>query len=70
MANVTYVAGRNITGQGIAGLLRRFAAAIEIDIAGLRKELEAARHELCLRRALRGIDRRQLRDIGLDRGAC
>lgn len=70
MTNATFVAGWNVSGQGVAGVLRRVVAGFEMNFAGLRQELAEAKQELRLRRGLRALDRRQLRDIGLDRGAC
>ena len=70
MANVTYVAGRGTADRGAAGVLRRFTATAEIGLAELRRELAEARHELRLRRGLRGLDIRRLQDLGLDRRAC
>ncbi len=70
MTNATFVAGRNVSGHGVAGVLNRIFAAFEMNFAGLRQEIAEAKQELRLRRSLRAVDRRQQRDIGLDRGAC
>lgn len=70
MTNATFVAGQNVSGRGVAGVLNRVVAGFEMDFAGLRQDIAEAKHELRLRRGLRGVDRRQLRDIGLDRSAC
>ena len=70
MTNATFVAGRNEPGQGVTGVLGRVFAGFEMGFAGLRRDIAEARQELRLRRGLRAVDRRQLRDIGLDRSAC
>jgi len=38
--------------------------------AGLKGELAEQRRRYRIERALRALDSRQLRDIGIDRGAC
>lgn len=70
MTNATFVAGRNVSGQGVAGVLHRVVTGFERNFAGLRQEIAEAKQELRLRRGLRALDRRHRRDIGLDRGAC
>ncbi len=70
MTNATFVAGRKLSAQGAAGVLSRVVGGFRMDFAGLRQEIAEAQHELRLRQGLRAVDRRQLRDIGLDRSAC
>ncbi len=70
MTNATFVAGRNVSGHGVAVFLHRVVAGFGMDFVALRQEIAEAKQDLRLRRGLRAVDRRQLRDIGLDRGAC
>lgn len=60
MANFFFVADNTIPGQSAAELVRRAADSIFTGVARSGAD----------RRALRGLDRQQLQDLGLDRGAC
>lgn len=57
-------------GQLLVYRLRRAAMVAEVFLADLEAQLAAARREYRLRRSLRGLDRRLLQDLGLDRGRC
>ena len=70
MANVTYETSGHAPGQSAGTALRRMVTAIEAGTAGLIEDLAAARRELRVRRATRGLSRHLLRDVGLDRSAC
>jgi uncharacterized protein YjiS (DUF1127 family) len=74
MANVTYETTGHAPGQAAGTALRRivtaFVTAIGTGMAGLFEDLAAARRELRVRRATRGLSRHLLRDVGLDRSAC
>jgi len=74
MANVTYETTGHAPGQAAGTALRRIvtaiATAIGTGMAGLFEDLAAARRELRVRRATRGLSRHLLRDVGLDRSAC
>jgi NADPH-dependent 2,4-dienoyl-CoA reductase/sulfur reductase-like enzyme len=70
MANVTYETTRHVPGQVAGMAVRRIVAVIGAGMAGLLEDLAAARRELRVRRATRGLSRHLLRDVGLDRSAC
>ncbi len=67
MANLAFVADNTIPGLSAAELTRRAVNAVELSCMGLASCVSAARHQRALREGLRGLDARQLRDIGLDR---
>ena len=60
MANVLFVADNTIPGQSAVELVRRATDSI----------VTRFNWSIVDRRAFRGLDRRQLQDLGLDRGAC
>jgi uncharacterized protein YjiS (DUF1127 family) len=78
MANITYETSGHAPGQAVGTALRRIVTAfgtgigtaIGTGMAGLFEDLAAARRELRVRRATRGLSRHLLRDVGLDRSAC
>ena len=60
MANILFVADNTIPGQSAVELVRRATDAIVSRVTRTSGD----------RHAFRGFDRRQLQDLGLDRGAC
>ena len=56
---------------GLSGrdLVGRAAQAIDPTVAGLGGLLASMRRGFAIRRALADLDRHQLRDLGIDRGA-
>ncbi len=60
MATIIFTADNTIPGQSAADLVRRAADSI----------VTRAFRSVDVRRAFRGLDRHQLQDLGLDRGAC
>ncbi len=60
MATIIFTADNTIPGQSAVDLVRRAADAI----------VTRAFRSADVRRAFRGLDRHQLQDLGLDRGAC
>ncbi len=70
MVNVTYETSGHARGQAAGTALRRIVTAIGAGTAGLFEDLAAARRELRVRQATRGLSRHLLRDVGLDRSAC
>ena len=70
MANITYSSGAPWQGGVIRSALRRGQHGISTLMIGLKWELAAQRRHYHLERGLRDLDRRQLRDIGIDRNAC
>lgn len=50
--------------------LRRLQTTVRSWHQSFIADLRQARQDHVIRRALRGIDRRLMRDLGIDRGAC
>lgn len=64
MANTIFIADNTIPGLGASDLARLSTGAVVGAVDGRSRRLRA----LC--RALRGVDRHLLKDIGFDRDAC
>lgn len=69
MANVTYTARPYIPGQMLGELVGRLAMAAYSLFGALRDAYAVERKAQKLARATRHLDRRLLRDIGLDHSA-
>lgn len=70
MADTTFVADHHVPSRAAVGLVARFKDALRLSLAELGETIAEARRELKLHQAMRSFDRRQLRDLGLDRNAC
>ncbi len=70
MAETIFITEHHRPTRTAGSLPGRIMDAIGFSFAELSAAITEARSELRLDQAMRGFDRRQLRDIGLDRGAC
>ena len=59
-----------IPGLSAADLVVRAGDAIQTTLQSVVDSVAAGRREHAMRQGLRGLDTHQLRDLGLDRGAC
>lgn len=67
MAKVAFIADNTIPGLSAAELTHRAVNAVELSCQGFASCVDNARRQRALRKSLRGLDARQLRDIELDR---
>jgi hypothetical protein len=70
MAETTFVANAPIPGRTAMGLWDRIKNAFGSTFAALGEAVAEGRRELRLEQSKRGFSFEQLRDLGLDRGAC
>ena len=70
MAETIFVTDHHRLTRTAVNLPGRIMDVVGFSFAELSAAITEARNELRLDQAMRGFDRRQLRDIGLDRGAC
>ncbi|MDH3472493.1 MAG: hypothetical protein OEM59_02280 [Rhodospirillales bacterium] len=70
MAETTFVTNDPIPVRTAMGFPGRIQRAIEAAFAGLGEAVAEGRRELRIEQAKRGFSFEQLRDLGLDRGAC
>ncbi len=64
-----FIADRTMPGLSPSDLAERASHGIVVDPCGLSRR-HAARRRAAYRRALRGLDRHLLRDIGIDLGSA
>jgi hypothetical protein len=71
MASLLFLADRGVVpGLASVTLIRRAAAALRDFRADLAEGIAASRRDHQLRRLRRNMDRRLLKDLGLDRDRC
>lgn len=70
MADTTFVATDHFPDRPAIGLMGRIRSLFGVIPADLGIAVDEARRELKMHQAMRGFHRWQLRDLGLDRGAC
>jgi len=70
MADTTFVATDRFPGRPAVSLMGRIRSLFGLIPADLGNAVDEARRELKMHQAMRGFHRWQLRDLGLDRGAC
>ncbi len=70
MADTAFVATHRFPGQAAVGLIGRIRSLFDFTSADLASAVDEARRELRMHQAMRGFQRWQLRDLGLDRSAC
>ena len=70
MADTTFVATNRFPGREAISLMGRFRSLFDFSSADLAIAISEARRELKMHQAMRGFQRWQLRDLGLDRSAC
>jgi hypothetical protein len=70
MAETTFVTNDHVPGRTAMGFLGRIKNAFGRAFAELGEAIAEARRELRIEQAKRGFSFEQLRDLGLDRGAC
>ncbi len=69
-STTTYFVDRTIPGLGGADFVAKAGDAIFSTVHTIGEGVSAFRTRRQLRNGLRGLDRNQLRDLGLDRNAC
>ncbi len=70
MAETTFVTDHHLPGRTAPDSPRQIMSGFGFSFAELTTGIAEARRELRLNQDLRGFDPVQLRDLGLDRGAC
>lgn len=65
MSSIAYTADRTIPGLSASDLVRRASDGLSGFLSSFSQEARSARREAEIARDLKGLDARQLRDIGL-----
>ena len=70
MANSRFIADRTMPGLSARDLARRAADAIAFAYGGFAAGPAETHGHFAYRQAFTDLDRRMLRDLGVDRGSC